>query len=86
MEQSENILHSMDITNKNSMLDYVKNNINYLVVFPNRETKTYKTLKEIQKDICIDTSTISKKLRTQTSNIFTAKGNGYIFYIYKIIN
>ena len=80
----ENIIQSMDIKKESIMIDYVKNNINYLVVFPDRRTKTYKTLKEIQKDICINTSTISKKLKHSDNNIFKAKGSGYIFFIYKL--
>jgi mRNA-degrading endonuclease RelE of RelBE toxin-antitoxin system len=80
----ENIIQSMNIKKESTMLDYVKNNINYLVVFPDRKTKTYKTLGEIQKDICINSSTISKKLKIENGNIFKAKGGGYIFFIYKI--
>ena len=80
----EDIIQSMNITTENTMLNFVNNNIKYLVVFPDRKTKTYKTLNEIQKDICINSSTISKKLKLTNSNIFKAKGGNYIFYIYKI--
>ena len=82
--EDENIINTLNLKTENAMLNYVKDNINYLVVFPDRKTKTYKTLKEIQKDICINSSTISKKLKENTSNIFRAKGIGYLFYIYKI--
>jgi len=80
----EDIIQSMNITTENTMLNFVNNNIKYLVVFPDRKTKTYKTLNEIQKDTCINSSTISKKLKNKNSNIFQAKGGNYIFYIYKI--
>ena len=49
-----------------------------------RKTKTYKTLNQIEKDTCINSSTISKKLKISNSNTFTAKGGNYIFFIYKI--
>jgi len=80
----EDIIQSMNITNENTMVNFVNNNIKYLVVFPDRKTKTYKTLNEIQKETCINSSTISKKLKLCDSNIFKAKGGNYIFYIYKI--
>ena len=80
----ENIIQSMNIKKESTMLDFVKNNINYLVIFPDRKTQTYKTLSEIQKDTCINSSTISKKLKTSDSNIFKAKGSGYIFFIYNV--
>jgi hypothetical protein len=80
----EDIIQSMNITNENTMLNFVNNNIKYLVVFPDRKTKTYKTLNDIQKDTCINSSTISKKLKLTNNNIFQAKGGNYIFYIYKI--
>ena len=41
MMNEENIIQSMNIKKESTMLDYVKNNINYLVVFPDRKTKTY---------------------------------------------
>lgn len=82
--EEENIIQSMNITKETTMIDFVKTNIKYLVVFPDRKTKTYKTLSDIQQDICINTSTISKKLKNNDSNIFKSKGSGYIFYICKI--
>jgi hypothetical protein len=82
--EEENIIQSMNLTKETTMIDFVKTNIKYLVVFPDRKTKTYKTLSDIQRDICINTSTISKKLKNNDSNIFKAKGSGYIFYICKI--
>jgi len=80
----EDILQSMNITNEETMINYINNNINYLVIFPDRKTKTYKTLNEIQEDTCINSSTISKKLKILNSNIFKSKGTNYIFYIYKV--
>ena len=68
----QDIIQSMNITNENTMVNFVNNNIKYLVVFPDRKTKTYKTLNEIQKETCINSSTISKKLKNKNSNIFKA--------------
>ena len=55
--EEENIIQSMNLTKETTMIDFVKTNIKYLVVFPDRKTKTYKTLVDIQRDICINTST-----------------------------
>tara|TARA_Y100000287_G_scaffold155497_1_gene132268 strand:- start:213 stop:467 length:255 start_codon:yes stop_codon:yes gene_type:complete len=82
--EDESIINTLNLKTENAMLNYVKDNIKYLVVYPNRETKTYKSLKQIEKDICINASTISKKLKYSDSNIFTAKGMGYLFYIFKL--
>ena len=74
----------MDLKNEEMMLLYVHTAVKYLVVFPNRETKTYKSLKKIQNDTCINASTISKKLKEHNDAIFKTKGDGYIFYIKKL--
>ena len=52
----------------------------YLVIFPDKKVELFKSLRDIQNCICIDSSTISKKL-SNNENIFIAKGSKYIFYI-----
>ena len=74
----------MDLKNEEMMLLYVHTAVRYLVVFPNRETKTFKSLKKIQDETCINSSTISKKLKQHNDAIFKTKGDGYIFYIKKL--
>ena len=66
------------------MKDYVKK-YNYLVIFPDRKVELFKSLRDIQNSISIDSSTISKKLKND-EHIFTAKGSEYIFYIQVIGN
>lgn len=70
------------ITNEAKMKKYVNKN-SYLVVFPDLSIKLFKSLREIQSDISIDSSTISKKL-ANNEHYFTAKMTKYVFYIYKI--
>ena len=67
------------ITSELDMGKYIKK-YNYLVIFPDKRTELFKSLRDIQQSISIDSSTISKKL-SQGENMFTAKGNDFIFYI-----
>ena len=66
------------------MKDYVKK-YNYLVIFPDRKVELFKSLRDIQNSISIDSSTISKKLKND-EHIFTAKDSKFIFYIQVIGN
>mgnify|MGYP000638607050 FL=1 len=70
---------SWSMTKEKDMTDYVKK-YNYLVIFPDRKVELFKSLRDIQNSISIDSSTISKKLKND-EHIFTAKGSEYIFYI-----
>ena len=49
----------MDITLTSQMDRYVKS-LKYLVVFPDKKTKFYKSLRKIAEDISVDYSTISR--------------------------
>ena len=70
---------SWSMTMEKDMKDYVKK-YNYLVIFPDRKVELFKSLRDIQNSISIDSSTISKKLKND-EHIFTAKGSEFIFYI-----
>ena len=70
---------SWSMTKEKDMIEYVKK-YNYLVIFPDRKIELFKSLRDIQNSISIDSSTISKKLKND-EHIFTAKGSEYIFYI-----
>jgi len=59
------------------------NKYKYLVVFPDEKVELFKSLRDIQQSISIDSSTISKKL-SNNENIFIAKGSKYIFYIKQV--
>ena len=67
------------ITREKDMQDYL-NKYKYIVVFPDKKVELYKSLRDIQNDISIDSSTISKKLKNK-EHMFTPKGSEYIFYI-----
>ena len=70
------------IIDEEKMKQYV-NKHNYLVIFPDFSLKLFRSLREIQSDISIDSSTISKKL-ANNEHYFMAKMTKYVFYIYKI--
>ena len=67
------------ITLEKDMEKYV-NKYKYLVVFPDKKVELFKSLRDIQQSICIDSSTISKKLNNN-ENIFTPKGSDFVFHI-----
>ena len=67
------------ITLEKDMEKFIKK-YKYLVVFPDRKVELFKSLRDIQNSICIDSSTISKKLNNG-ENMFTPKGSDFIFYI-----
>jgi len=70
------------ITKERDMEKYV-NKYKYLVVFPDKKGELFKSLRDIQECISIDSSTISKKL-SNDEHIFIAKGSQYIFYIKQV--
>jgi hypothetical protein len=70
------------ITKERDMEKYV-NKYKYLVVFPDKKGELFKSLRDIQESISIDSSTISKKL-SNNEHIFIAKGSQYIFYIKQV--
>ena len=71
------------ITMEHEMEKYIKK-YNYLVIFPDKKVELFKSLRDIQNSICIDSSTISKKLNNN-ENMFTPKGSEYVFYIKQLI-
>ena len=72
------------IIREKEMKTYV-NKYNYLVIFPDKKIELFKSLRDIQNSISIDSSTISKKLKNN-EHTFIAKGSEFIFYIKKIDN
>jgi len=80
MEHKFNSIHT-----EREMLNHIKT-IKYLVIYPDKTRHFFKSLRKIAKDICVDSSTISKKM-AETNNdscICTARGSGFIFWIKKI--
>jgi len=68
--------------------DYNKylNTLNYLVVYPDKETKFFKSLRDIMNEIYVDSSTISKRLSENDGSCFvTCRMNDYIFYVKRMV-
>ena len=57
--------------------------MSYIVIFPDEKIELFKSLREIQKAISVDSSTISKKLKNN-AHCFTPKGSDFVFFIKKI--
>ena len=73
----------MELNTENKIMDFVRT-LKYLVVFPDKKTQIYRSLRDISEDICVDYSTISKKLKNETGDVFISKGTEFIFWIQKI--
>ena len=72
----------MELNTASKMICYGKT-LKYLVVFPDKKTQIYSSLREISEDICVDYTTISKKLKENSGDIFISKGTDFIFWIQK---
>lgn len=71
------------IKTSENMSKYYKK-FNYIVFFPDKKYHLYYSLRDISNDICIDYSTISKKLCENNPCICKSKGTRYIFLISKL--
>ena len=70
------------IISEQGMTNYMSK-MRYMVVFPDKKVELFESLRHIQDAICIDYSTISKKLK-KDEHTFIAKGSEYIFFIKKL--
>jgi hypothetical protein len=77
----------LNINNEIDMKNHILKN-NYLVIFPDETIKLYKSLRDIEKDILIHSSNISKKLKKNGGDhcFCSSKGTNYIFFIKKLLN
>ena len=57
--------------------------MSYIVIFPDEKIELFKSLRDIQKAISVNSSTISKKLKNKEF-FFTPKGSDFVFFIKKI--
>ncbi len=73
----------VSINNENEMLQFAKT-IKYLVIFPDKTMKHFPSLRQITRDICVDYTTISKKLNETNPCICQSQNEGYIFLIRKL--
>lgn len=74
------------IKTEDEMLGYV--NKKYIVIYPDQTIKIYSSLRQIEKDTLISSSSISKKISSMRYGndwcICISKGTKYVFYIKKI--
>jgi hypothetical protein len=74
----------MDLKTENDFNKYLSK-LNYMVLYPDKQTKFFKSLREIMDEIYVDSSTISKKLTENGGWCFvTCRMNDYTFYIKKM--
>jgi len=73
----------MELDTEQKMMIFTRT-LKYLVVYPDKKTQIYNSLRDISRDICVDYSTISKKLKNEQGDIFISKANNFIFWIQKI--
>ena len=73
------------ITREDDMERYVKS-YKYLVIKADRSVELYQSLRRIQKDILVDSSTISKRMKENGGDhcICVSKPMNYVFYIKKL--
>lgn len=70
-------------TTEIEMKEFLENK-NYLVIYPDASLKLYKSLREIQNEILVDASTISKKLKYTKGCYCLSKSSGFMFYVKKM--
>ena len=75
----------MDVSLKtdDEMIQYAYS-IKYMIIFPDKSVNHYSSLRKIAEDICIDHTTISKKLGENNPCICKSQNNNYIFHIRKL--
>ena len=71
------------ITKEETMEKYVQT-YKYLVIKADTSVEIYPSLRRIQRDILVDASTISKKLKEENGCLCSSKPEGYVFYIKKL--
>jgi|UniRef100_A0A6C0C4N2 hypothetical protein len=73
----------MDIETETQMNKFI-NKYNYLVIFPDKNPKLFKSLRDIEDEISVAASTISKKLKESNSCICQSKGTAFYFFVHLI--
>jgi hypothetical protein len=76
-------ISEIEITSITQMNRYVTS-LKYLVVFPDKTIKFYKSLRKIAEDISVDYSTISRRLSEENPCICSSKISGFIFSVQKL--
>lgn len=71
------------LQDEEEFIEYIKS-VKYLVIFPDKSCKMFFTLREVASEICVDHTTIFKKLKNIIHCFVTSKQSGFTFYIRKI--
>ena len=74
---------SIELKNEVNMMKFIKKN-NYLVLYTDTSIKLYGSLRDIENDILVNSSSISKKLKDSDHCICISKGTNYVFFIRKL--
>ena len=74
----------MELKSECDLERFIRKN-KYLVVFPDKKSKLYKSLRDIEDEISVAASTISKKLKESNSCICQSRGTEFYFFI-QLIN
>ena len=53
----------------------------YVVIFPDKQPKLFKSLREIENEISVSASSISKKLKQSKNCVCQSKGTDFYFFI-----
>jgi hypothetical protein len=69
-----------NILSFNELKKYIEKK-KYMVVFPDKSIKLYNSLRNIEKDINVSSSGISKKIKEKSFCYCKAKGTDYNYYI-----
>tara|TARA_Y100000816_G_C25995192_1_gene519892 strand:+ start:358 stop:582 length:225 start_codon:yes stop_codon:yes gene_type:complete len=70
----------MELNTEKKMEDFIEK-YKYVVIFPDKKPKLFKSLREIENEICISASSISKKLKQSKNCICQSKGTEFYFFI-----
>ena len=70
--------------NYTKIYEYVKKN-NYLLVNPDETIRLYKSLRDIEKDILVSTSALSRALKDNNYCIVTSTTTDFTYFISKIL-
>jgi hypothetical protein len=74
---------NVSIKTDKQMYQFAKS-VKYLTIFPDKTIKHYPSLRKIAEDICVDYTTISKKLAENNPCLCQSQNEGYIFFIRKL--
>jgi len=72
------------VMNYTKIYEYVKKN-NYLLVYPDETIKLYKSLREIESDILVSSSALSRAFKEEDHCIVTSSTTNYNYFIKKLL-